>query len=348
MVGLAVAVTPLLSICIPTHHGRAAALAVALDSVLEQLPDRLGEVEILVCDNASADATADVVGERIQRHPATLTYHRNAENIGFARNIVRAAELAHGHYCWLLGSDDALAAGGLAAVLKTLRGHRHLTGLSVNRRNLGADLERAAPPDPPALLSRAMQRQPRAYAVAAEALADLGLYLTYISGQIVDRERYLAAAGGAPPEVVEPGYFMHLYAFTHMLVECPRWRWDPTPVVLNRTENDALVELLDRQVALYQVETLRDRALVWGAAVGRGSDLYAVLMRRSREYWGAPRNVLGFKLGAEHTLREDRLLLRTFGRYYGHDPRFWLLSLPALLAPHQAAKAIHRMFVSRR
>ena len=345
MVGLAVAVTPLLSICIPTHHGRAAALAVALDSVLEQLPRDGGEVEIVVCDNASQADTADVVAERRARHRETLSYHRNETNIGFAHNIVRAAELACGRFCWLLGSDDALAPGALAHVLATLRAHPQLTGLSVNRRNLDAALEHPALPDPPALLSRELRRQARAYEDPRAALEDVGLYLTYISGQIVDRAHYLAVAGSAPQPVVDPGYFMHLYLFTRMLVEAPRWRWEPQPVVHNRTQNDALVELLDRQVARYQVETLRDRALVWGAALGRDSDLYALLIRRSRAYWGAPRNVLGFKLGPEHTLREDVLLLRSFGRHFGGDPRFWLLSLPALLVPHQAAKLLHRVVV---
>jgi len=348
MVGLAVAVTPLLSICIPTHHGRAAALAVALDSVLEQLPSEGGEVEIVVCDNASQDATADVVIERRARHPDVLSYHRNETDIGFARNIVRAAQLAGGRFCWLLGSDDALAPGGLEHVLATLRAHPQITGLTVNRRNLDAALERPALPDPPALLGRELRAQSRGYTDARRALEDIGLYLTYISGQIVDREHYLAVAAGAPRPVAEPGYFMHLYIFTRMLVEQPHWRWEPRPDVLNRTENDALVQHLDRQVAVYQVETLRDRAVVWAAAVGAGSDLHALLVRRSRAYWGHPRNVLGFKLGASHTLREDVLLLRGFGRHFAGDPRFWLLSLPALLAPHQAAKAIHRLFVRRR
>ena len=112
MVGLGPAVTPLLSICIPTHDGRAAALAVALDSVLDQLAPHAAAVEIVVCDNASQDATAAVVGERAARHRGTLAYHRNATNLGFARNIVRAAELAEGVFVWLLGSDDVLAPGG--------------------------------------------------------------------------------------------------------------------------------------------------------------------------------------------------------------------------------------------
>lgn len=338
---------PLLSICIPTHHGRAATLAVALDSVLGQLPEPPGDVEIVVCDNASADGTGDLVAERTRRHEDALRYHRNDENVGFARNIVLAAERARGRYCWLLGSDDALAPGGLAHVLQTLRAHPQITGLSINRRNLDARLVQPALPDPPTLLGRHL-REPRSYDAARPALEDLGLYLTYISGQVVAREHYLATARSAPANVVEPGYFLHLYIFTRMLIERPWWRWQPRQVVLNRTGNDALVELLDRQVARYQVETLRDRAVVWSAAVGGASELYDLLARRSRAYYASPRAVLGFKLGERHTLREDRLLLRSFGRHYRGDPRFWLLSLPALLAPHHVAKLLHRTLVRGR
>lgn len=340
--------TPLLSICIPTHHGRAEALGVALDSVLSQLPAPGDEVEIVVCDNASEDATAEVVQARSGRHPGVLAYHRNETNIGFARNIVRAAELGAGRYCWLLGSDDALASGGLAHVLATLRAHPDLTGLSINRRNLDCALKQASLPDPPALLRATLQQHSRTYGDTPAALEDLGLYLSYISGQIVAREHYLAVARSAPPAVVDPGYFMHLYIFTRMLVEQTRWRWEPQTVVLNRMDNDALVELLDAQVALYQVETLRDRAVVWGAVVGRDSDLFALLIRRSRAYWGNPRSVLGFKLGARHTWREDRLLLRGFGHHLHADPRFWVISLPALLVPHQVAKLLHRVLVRGR
>jgi glycosyltransferase involved in cell wall biosynthesis len=347
MVGLVVVTSPLLSICIPTHDGRAAALAVALDSILGQAADAGGEVEIVVCDNASVDGTADLVEQRRRQRTGMLVYHRNEENIGFAGNIVRATELAHGRFLWLLGSDDALAPGGLAHVLRTLHAHPQITGLSIGRRNLDAALEHPALPDPPALLGRELRAQPRSYDAVAPVLEDLGLYLTYISGQVVDRERYLTIAHAAPAAVLEPGYFLHLYVFTRMLLERPRWRWEPQQVVLNRTENDALVAQLDRQVARYQVESLRDRAVVWAAAVGPDSQLYELLNRRSRACYGSPRHVLGFKLGTGHTLREDRLLLRSFGRHHHRDPRFWLLSLPALLVPHPVAKLMHRMIVGR-
>lgn len=334
---------PLLSICIPTHHGRAATLATALDSVLRQLPEPRSDIEIVVCDNASADGTADIVAERSRHHPDTLSYHRHRENVGFARNLIAAAERAKGRHFWLLGSDDAIAPGGLTKVLQTLRANPQINGVSVNRRNFDATLTRPARSDAPTLLGQELQAQPRSYDAARPALEDLGLYLTYISGQIVSRDQFVAIARAAPAAVVEPGYYLHLYVFTRMLMEQPRWRWEPQQVVHNRTHNDAHPELFDHQAARSQVVLMRDRAVVWAAAVGPRTELYDLLTRRCRAFNASPRSVLGCKLGANHTLREDRLLLRNLGRHYCGDPRFWLVSLPALLAPHQAAKLLSRL-----
>ena len=104
-----------LSICIPTYN-RAAFLGEALDSVIRQATD---EVEIVVSDNASTDHTEALVREYQARFPR-IRYHRNPENLGADRNFLKVVELGQGEYCWLLGSDDALAEGAIAALLPLL------------------------------------------------------------------------------------------------------------------------------------------------------------------------------------------------------------------------------------
>jgi abequosyltransferase len=53
---------PLLSFCIPTHHGRAAYLKEAIDSMLEQIVGQHeGDVQICVSDNGSDDGTAELL-----------------------------------------------------------------------------------------------------------------------------------------------------------------------------------------------------------------------------------------------------------------------------------------------
>jgi len=104
-----------LSICIPTYN-RAAFLGEALDSVIRQSTD---EVEIVVSDNASTDNTEALVRE-YQARFARIRYHKNPENLGSDRNFLKVVELGEGEYCWLLGSDDALADGAIAAMLPLL------------------------------------------------------------------------------------------------------------------------------------------------------------------------------------------------------------------------------------
>jgi glycosyltransferase involved in cell wall biosynthesis len=91
---------PRFTIGIPTYN-RADLLRETLESALAQTyPD----VEILVCDNASGDRTAEVVesyGDRIR-------YHRNATNIGMYPNFAKAIELASGEYFSLLQDDDLI------------------------------------------------------------------------------------------------------------------------------------------------------------------------------------------------------------------------------------------------
>lgn len=104
---------PLVSVCIPTYQG-AQTLGDTIDSVLAQtLPD----FELLVVDDGSHDATAEVVARRCD---ARLHYHRNPRNLGPQGNWNRCLELARGDYVKILPHDDLLHAQALqrqAAVL---------------------------------------------------------------------------------------------------------------------------------------------------------------------------------------------------------------------------------------
>ena len=102
--------TPLLSVVIPTWN-RA---QVVCDAVHSALAQREGEVEVIVVDDASTDATASVLerefGSRIRF--ARLEHRRGA---GGARNA--GARLARGEFIGFLDSDDVWLAGKLEAEL---------------------------------------------------------------------------------------------------------------------------------------------------------------------------------------------------------------------------------------
>jgi glycosyltransferase involved in cell wall biosynthesis len=90
---------PLVSVVLPTYN-RPDYLREALESALHQTYDHL---EILVADDASADATREVVSQFSDKR---LQYRRNAANLGQGRNIIGTCRAARGTYVAMLHDDD--------------------------------------------------------------------------------------------------------------------------------------------------------------------------------------------------------------------------------------------------
>lgn len=111
---------PILSICIPTWN-RSKFLTVSLESFLGQIKEiDPEEIELFVSDNGSDDDTADVVQSFIEKG-LPITYNRNPENVGAARNFLKCMQMSSGKYILLLGDDDILDPGALKTILDALR-----------------------------------------------------------------------------------------------------------------------------------------------------------------------------------------------------------------------------------
>lgn len=94
----------LVSICIPTYN-RAALLQHAIQSAQAQ---SYANIEILVLDNHSSDATGDLVRE-LARSDERIRYVRHAGNIGMTGNFSACIAAARGEFIKFLCDDDALA-----------------------------------------------------------------------------------------------------------------------------------------------------------------------------------------------------------------------------------------------
>lgn len=165
-----------LSICIATRN-RADFIGQALESVIAQATD---EVEIVVVDGASTDNTEQVV-RQYQEQFSRLHYLRLEVNGGVDRDYSHAVELARGKYCWFMTDDDVLKPGAIAAVLEHLQDGYSL--VVVNAENRTMDQSRI-------ILDRRFPiEKDRLYTPTdMEALfVDLGYYLTYIGGVIIQR-----------------------------------------------------------------------------------------------------------------------------------------------------------------
>ena len=92
---------PLVSIGVPVFNGEKG-LAAALDSLLEQDYPNL---EIIISDNASTDATPEICENYVRKDPR-VKYYRSGENLGSIRNFNRVFELASGRYFMWAAHDD--------------------------------------------------------------------------------------------------------------------------------------------------------------------------------------------------------------------------------------------------
>jgi hypothetical protein len=92
---------PLVSVGLPVYNGEEH-LAGALDAILAQ---ELDDFEVIICDNASQDGTAEIARDYAARD-GRVHYHRNPRNIGLAGNFNRTFELSGGRYFKWWAHDD--------------------------------------------------------------------------------------------------------------------------------------------------------------------------------------------------------------------------------------------------
>jgi glycosyltransferase involved in cell wall biosynthesis len=106
---------PLVSIGMPVFNG-ANYVAAAIESILAQ---SFADFELVICDNASTDATGEICAGYAARDPR-VRYVRNPRNIGAGPNFDRCFHLAQGTYFHWAAHDDLLAPDFLARAVAAL------------------------------------------------------------------------------------------------------------------------------------------------------------------------------------------------------------------------------------
>ena len=107
--------SPRVSIGLPVYNGERF-LVQAIESVLAQTFE---DFELIVCDNASTDASGAIAQTYVERD-SRVRYFRNASNLGAARNFNRTFELSRGEYFKWLAADDLIAPTYLERCLAAL------------------------------------------------------------------------------------------------------------------------------------------------------------------------------------------------------------------------------------
>ena len=201
----------LLSICIPTHDGRAWTLRETIDSVLPQIVGHHeGVVQICVSDNGSRDETAALLANYAAAHPALFVLHRFEENQGGHNNFLKVVEIAEGEYCWLLGSDDKLYPGAVDTIVALLGRYSRVAGITFDYQSFDKTLK----VEEPTWTSLCQPERPseHIYENRSEALADLGLFLMFMSIHVFRRSDWQAVVHDKGRSgVFAYRHYMHVY-----------------------------------------------------------------------------------------------------------------------------------------
>lgn len=110
-------VNPLLSISIMTYN-RFGTLQETVDSILPTIAND-ARVELVVCDNASTDGTAEYCSNLVAEYP-NVRYYRSPENGGFDGNVVASISQARGRFLSFFSDDDVALPGMFPRILKEL------------------------------------------------------------------------------------------------------------------------------------------------------------------------------------------------------------------------------------
>ena len=106
---------PLISIGVPVFNGENY-LAEAIESILAQT---VSDLELIICDNASTDATEEI-GRRFAESDPRVRYFRNPQNLGVSPNLNLCYQHANGRYFKWLSHDDTIAPDCLEKTLAVL------------------------------------------------------------------------------------------------------------------------------------------------------------------------------------------------------------------------------------
>jgi glycosyltransferase involved in cell wall biosynthesis len=109
------ACVPAVSVGLPVFNGETF-LEVAIASVLGQTFD---DLELIICDNASTDRTAEICRDYAARD-SRVRYFRNPHNLGAAPNYNLAFSHARGRYFKWLAHDDRITPSYLAKTVRVL------------------------------------------------------------------------------------------------------------------------------------------------------------------------------------------------------------------------------------
>ena len=107
-----------LGIVVPTYN-RVDILKSTLEAIVKQIKNRLDDISLVICDNASVDKTEEYMKSFVEMYPFAI-YYRHQSNKGYLFNFKYGIELADTEYVFLHGDDDYMPPYFIETILNYL------------------------------------------------------------------------------------------------------------------------------------------------------------------------------------------------------------------------------------
>jgi abequosyltransferase len=190
---------PVLTIIIPTYN-RSKNLRILLRVLREETSGLRDDVAVIVSDNASPDDTPQVVAEAANGWP-TLVSYRHQANVGPENNFLHGVRAVRTRWFWILGDDDLPKRGLIAKIVTLLRERQ--PALVYMQSEWVKLVERPEQ-------GRPMGELQIANLDALNFAKAIHVWVTYISGIIIDRERLEFALQGQSIDRYNATSLVHL------------------------------------------------------------------------------------------------------------------------------------------
>jgi len=306
---------PLLTIAIPTFN-RARYLGELLACLLVELAEQ-PSIELLISDNASPDATPQVVCD-FQERGLRLEYIRNKKNIGPDPNFRQCFERAKGKYVWVFGDDDLLVPGAIAKIVNLLD-HRDYSLVYVSPYFFRTDPVAERTSD---RLTRTAQILPGGVSFARKAGAMIGFLSAIIANkQMYSSVQHESLAKYADTNLMQIGWVCPLLAADAKTL----FVWER--LVAARGGNTGGWGIC--QVFGVNFKEIVDEALSGQPAVAR-----ALQVATLRKWF--PDMIMQIRRGDAKKMKDERTRA-ILEPIYGKQWRYWTYVYPLIVLPLSAA-----------
>lgn len=322
---------PLLTIAIPTYN-RSGYLKELLDALYPQVA-AFPQVEVLLCDNASPDATAALTAAEQARFVAAgaqLRVHRHPTNIGSDANFASCFRLARGRFFWMCGDDDIIDDGALAQIVPLLENTPDLDMVYATSYGFrdGQDYRQVRAGDP-------FGRTVQSYTDALPFARVVNVMFTFISALIVNRERLLTVMREPPEAFLSTNLVQLSWALPLLNVHRRSFVLWTRPVAGRQGNANGY--------SLGRVFGEKLKGNIERLLPGR-KDLQGAIMNPTLRRW-FPSMLLDVRSSGNTTMNLEEahaVLARTFGR----NPRYWFFTWPVLKLPLPAAKLYAKLCIA--